>query len=188
MSADVPPRVQARATELGFDPLVARIRHPNGGVYAAIYAGYLLFAVGLVLAGVAGLVTGNSRLDDPGFWLVSAPILVLSAAAAVWLYRGMVGSVTRRAFYLYPQGYLYVAPSGRVARESRWDGVAMIEGMEGVALQVQVAGRRTVFVIKHFSGRSIRFTERHGREVLGPMAYELRQAAAAASRDSGTVL
>lgn len=88
-----------------------------------------------------------------------------------------VGSVTRRAFYLFPQGYVATGASGRVSRVTKWEDVGGITGVgPGYHLHVQVPfGKlRVVCRIDHHFGRPIKFTEPADRMVLAPLAEELR--------------
>jgi len=162
MTMVVPPHVQSRADAADLGPLMAVLPHPNRRVYALTYGGWFVMMAGLVVAGVAGLV-----LDPGPNWPVSVLILVPVTAVTYWLYLGTVGSLRRRAFYLYSGGYLITTSLGRVARAERWADVTSISGFVPVGY-----GPRILDQINHRRGRPVKFTELPGRETVGPMLQQ----------------
>jgi len=173
--------VDAKAAAAGFTPLVARIPHPAGGAYRILFWLYgtvvALFPLGELAVWLGGQKSPPGR--EPQI-LVTIPVTLLAIALAVFLFRCGSGSVRKRAFYLYPQGYLTTNSLGRVNRVKRWEEVRSVDGFQpGVVTTVQVLGGQTriAYRIRHVRGRSIKFTEVAGQEKLVPMAYELHAAA-----------
>jgi hypothetical protein len=178
MTVALSPQVEAQASDAGFSSPLAAIRHPNGKVYAFSYG---LWAVLLAMYPVATVVLLAAGGLQNANW-VTVVLADLAAIALVWfLGSRAVGSVRKRAFYLYREGYIATKASGKVAVVKRWEDVSRIEGAgPGVHL---VATNRVMCAIHHHNGRPIRFSEVLGREVLAPLAYELHAEATELSRE-----
>ncbi|MBP2322182.1 hypothetical protein JOF56_002567 [Kibdelosporangium banguiense] len=176
MTTDVPLRVQAGAEKAGFGPLTAKFLHPNGRVYAIVYGGWAFMLIVYPVIMLAVMIGGPSA---GARWAVALPAVAVLAALGVLLARQAIGSVNRRAFYLYPQGYIATAASGRVVRVVNWRDVSRIEGAgPGLTMQVRAGlfGKvRNVCLIRHHrgKGRPIRFTEIADRATVAPLAYRL---------------
>jgi hypothetical protein len=164
----------ARALELRLGPLVARVPHPNRRAYAfayGIWALLLLVQTPVVIA-----------LPGPTNWsAVAAQGTVLTALGAFLAYRA-VTTITDRAFYLYPGGYLTTKPSGRVAVAARWEDVTSVWGLDGAAhvrARVLFGRQRVLYQINHVHGRPrpVKFGEIVGREVVAPLIRTLREEA-----------
>jgi len=160
MTMAAPARVEAFAGKNGFDPLVARYRHPNGRIYASVY--WLWCAI-LALFPIGTLPTlGSPRSPSAApvgvVLLVSGLVIALAALLAVLAVR----SVTRRAFYLYPQGYLLTGAFGLIVRSATWAEVSIVE-VQPHELRMRflfwTAAPRAVCLIRHRKGRPVRFTE-----------------------------
>ncbi|MBP2322178.1 hypothetical protein JOF56_002563 [Kibdelosporangium banguiense] len=182
----VRPRVEASVNAAGFGPLVARCPHPNRAVNASAYWAWVALLAILPLSAVLLAITG--RLADEGTtpqWGVILPLNAVAIALGVFLAVRAVGCVTRHAFYLYPQGYLVVAPSGRVGRAVKWEDVGRIDRFT-FQFRIAIVGLepRVSYKIHHAfdQPRPIKFTEPVGREVLGPLICKLHAEASRSAR------
>ncbi|WP_253766130.1 hypothetical protein [Goodfellowiella coeruleoviolacea] len=137
------------------------------------------------LSMVLVVLTGGANVAGAAQGITLALVGVATAALA-WLLGALaVGQVRRRAFYLYPQGYLSTDALGRVARAVPWNTVSRIEippVSVGVQLGMWGSKQRTICEIRHHRGRLVRFTEVTGEEVLAPLAIELHAQATQPSR------
>jgi hypothetical protein len=168
----VPPSVGARADELGFGSLIGRIREPNVGIHAALYWFYAACFGCLAFIGVVAVIRDLLRweLHNLGWQLLW---LALFAAVAVFLGLRAVRTKSRRAFYLYPGGYLVTAASGRIRRAVAWKDVSAIEP-DPVAIGTVVIKPRYRVRIRHRTQRKVTFVERVDRPTnLEPMMQRL---------------
>jgi hypothetical protein len=177
MTAVLSPQVETRAAAAGFEPVVAALRHPNGRTYAVTY---WLWAIILGVYPVLTVVLLIAGQMENAQWAVVVVADLVAAAVAVLLASRALGSVRRRAFYLYPQGYIATGASGRVTHVKRWEEVSRIEGAgPGVNL---VAMGRVMCRIHHHDGRPIKFSEFLNNGVLAPTAYQLHAEATQKAR------
>jgi hypothetical protein len=171
------PQVEASASMAKFGPLTAAVGHPNGRTYALIYWLWAILLGAYPIVTVVFLIAG--RMGNAQ-WGTVVVIDLLSGAAGVFLASRALGSVRKRAFYLYPQGYIATAASGKVTHVNRWENVSRIEGAgPGIRL---VAMGRIMCRIHHYDGRPIKFSEIMGRELLAPLMYELHTEAVQPTR------
>lgn len=172
--------VDARANAAGFGPLVARVPHPLGRIYATITWGYFLIPVVSLLGGLVVFATGPSPWHGLGEWAIGLLGTAFAVGLALLLATRARGHVRRQAFYLYPQGYLLTSPFGRVVRVVPWTDVTTVDILPvtvSATVAVWSTAERVICEIKHVRGRKIRFTEVLGRESLGPLAQRLHAAA-----------
>ncbi|WP_221328210.1 hypothetical protein [Actinoplanes sp. L3-i22] len=173
----IPAKVQTGAEGAELGVLIVRMRHPNAKGYAFAY-GLWLALLGSYLIGLTViLVAGNSK----PVWAVTVPLFAALIALLVWLAAGMIGSLTRRAFYLYEKGYVVTTSLGRAARVARWTDVTEIQGATGPYVTAGFGRRRVLCRIVNRYGRAVRFAEPLGHQELAPLAERLRRHATGAA-------
>ena len=158
---------------------MTRFSHPQGKVFALLAWAYFVVPTGLLLAFVQVAVSGGIRWDGVGEAVAALAVPAIAAVLAVWLFRRAVGHRRRQAFYLYPEGYILTAPSGRVVRVEPWREVyaVTVPGVVSARILFWSTEQRTVCEIVHRRGRKVKFAEVTGREVLAPLLVELHAAA-----------
>lgn len=141
-----------------------------------------------MLALIAGLATGLSDTSAIGTgWVVFIfGVVVVFAALAVFLILRGVSHTRRRAFYLYPQGYLFTSRTREVAWLTRWENVRSVSGFtpgtKAVTLVINGGATSNVFSVDHFEGRPTKFSEKYGKEELAPLMFQLQQMAVGQAR------